>query len=295
MSKPRGKVRSKNSSKRKSNKRKSNERERRIIEAIKKFHDDTIDGSLGIKVARQNPVLQEFLTNPRGFFEDRDNIMTEFGSIEKYSERLLLGNLYQARQTEEAHYTLVTYRTIEAWKRLAQSYLVSATLLNQMLIKQLSDGLRVIKYRVEDFQLPFSNFFVDLGVIDGSDQHVGVFVNEHKYNDTTKIDVVLVDGNLLYCFTLDREGEIKIPVQPSRRNLTDSNYTWYVLIAMLRIVSGLIPRENIDVSSTDTSVRTEWQNYLLSLGEGLEDFVTPVWSCDANACTSYSDKNVPEP
>lgn len=290
MSKPRGKVRSKDSSKRKSNKR-----ERRIIEAIKKFHDDTINGSLGIKVARQNPVLQEFLTNPRGFFEDRDNIMTEFGSIEKYSERLLLRNLYQARQTEEAHYTLVIYRTIEAWKRLAQSYLVSATLLNQMLIKQPSDGLRVIKYRVEDFRLPFSNFFVDLGIIDGSDQHVGVFVNEHKYNDMTKIDMVLVNGNLLYCFTLDRDGEIKIPAQPNRRNLIDSDYTGYVLISMLYIISGLTSRENIDVSSTDTSVRTEWQNYLLCPGEKLEDFITPIWSCDSDARTSYSDKNVPEP
>jgi len=284
VSKPRGKVRSKD----------SNERERRIIKAIKKFHDDTIDGSLGIKVARQNPVLQEFLTDPRGFFEDHDNIMTEFGSIEKYSECFLLKNLSQTMKAKEIYFTLVTYRTIEAWKHLAQSYLVSATLLNQMLIKQPSDGLRVIKYRVEDFGLPFSNFFVDLGVIDGSDQHVGVFVNKHKYNDMPKIDMVLVDGNLVYCFTLDGEGEIKIPAQPNRRNLIDPNYTWYVLISMLYVISGLISRENIDVSSTDTSVRTEWQNYLLRPGEKLEDFITPIWSCDSDARTSYSNKNVPE-
>ncbi len=284
MSKPRGKVRSKG----------SNERERRIIEAIKKFHDDTIDGSLGIKVARQNSVLREFLMDPRGFFEDHDNIMTEFGSIEKYSECFLLKNLSQTMKAKEIYFTLVTYRTIEAWKHLAQSYIISAKLFNQAL-KRPSDELKVIKYRVEDFQLPFSNFFVDLGVIDGSDQHVGVFVNKHKYNDMTKIDMVLVDGNLVYCFTLDGEGEIKMPAQSSRRNLIDPNYTWYVLISMLRIVSGLTPRENIDVSSTDTDRRTEWQNYLLSMGERLEDFVAPVWSCDANACTSYSDKNVPEP
>ena len=286
MSTPRGKVKSRRGDER--------ERERRIVGAVKKSHNDTIDDSLGIKVARQNSVLREHLMNPRGFLEDYDAIMAKFGSIEKYSEWLLLRNLSQAGQAKETYFTLVTYRTVEVWKHLAQSYIISAKLLNQAL-KRSSDELKVIKYRVEDFRLPFSNFFVDLGIIDGSDQHVGVFVNKHSFNDTVRIDMVLVDGNLVYCFTLDGEGEIKMPTQSSRRNLIDPNYTWYVLIAMLRIVSGLIPREDIDVSNTDTDRRTEWQNYLLSLGEGLEDFVAPVWSCGTNACTSYSDKNVPEP
>lgn len=229
--------------------------------------------SVAIAIAQQNKCLRDHLRNPREFYELYEMILGDpaIGTIERYGGLLQQSGTLSPYDATKLAYSLITYRTIERWKRIAQTYLVSASVMDEILQNE-----EEIICNPQDFFLPFKTFFVDLGVIAGTNQHEGIFVRQH--DDNSQIDFTFVNGELITSITLGEAARAKLPADPARRNLNNLDYVGFVLTGMLR---ALVLDRTLDAKLVDednfSHDHNEWRTYLVRPSEQISDYVAPRW------------------
>lgn len=229
--------------------------------------------SVAIAIAQQNKCLRDHLRNPREFYELYEMIIGDsaIGTIERYGGLLQRSGTMSGYEATRLAYTLITYRTIEYWKRIAQTYLVSASIMDEIMQNE-----EEIVCDPQDFFLPFKTFFVDLGVISDTNQHEGIFVRQH--DDASQIDFTFVNGELITSITLGEAAHVKLPADPAKRNLNNLDYVGFILTGMLR---ALVLDRTLDANLVDednfSHDHNEWRTYMVRPGEQISDFVAPRW------------------
>ena len=239
--------------------------------------------SVAIAIAQQNSCLRDHLRDPRNFYELYEMIQGDpaIGTIERYGSLLQRSGQMAIYDATKLAYSLITYRTVEYWKRLAQTYLITAPVLDQILQSE-----EEIICNPQDFALPFKTFFVDLGVIDGTNQHEGIFVRQHE--DDSQIDFTFVNGELITSITLGEAARVKQPTDPSKRNLGNLDYVGFILTSILR---AMILDRTMDLHFADednfSHEHNEWRTYMMRPGETIADYITPRWMRLENGQTIY--------
>ena len=234
----------------------------------------TIPGdSVAIAIAQQNLALRNHLRDPRGYYEILEQIQSDpaIGTIENYGYLLQRSGTLHPKDAVKLAYNMITYRTLEYWKRIAQTYLISAPLLDEIF----SNPNEII-CNPQDFILPFKTFFVDLGIIAGTNQHEGIFIHQHE--DNTQIDFAFVNGELISCITLGEHACVKLPTDPTKCHLSNMDYVGFILTSILR---ALVLNRTLDSHFVDednfTHEHNEWRTYVVRPTENIADYVMPHW------------------
>ena len=239
--------------------------------------------SVAIAIAQQNQALRNHLRNPREFYDLFETIKSDpaIGTIERYGGLLQRSGTMTQREAVMTVYTLITYRTLEHWKRIAQTYLITAPVLDEILQDDTP-----ITCNPQDFSLPFKTFFVDLGVIDDTNSHEGVFV--HQHDDNSQIDFTYVNGELITSITLGQGAHVRLPRDPAKRNLNNIDYVSFILTSLLRLMTLDC---TLDLRFVDednfTHAHNEWRTYVVRPAQDIADYVRPTWTRDAAGVTSY--------
>lgn len=279
------------SASKKSKRKKSvDEKAQRINKEVREFYAKEPKDSIGVQVAKQCETLREFLCNPRSFIEIYDDIVSDptIRTIENYGLLLQYKGELSSDEAMKFVFTLISYHTIKTWRLKAFCYVISAPLLDRVL----SDSGEIeYNVSVKDFRLSFNSFFVDLGLINDSNQHIGVFMNQNSSG--SKIDLVLVNGEYMCCFVFSEDSIVKMPKNLEDRNLNNPQYVEYLLIAMLRIVSEeqTVPKEIVDEGKYSRE-HIEWRSYYLLPGQKYNDFMIPIWNREAKGGVFYSSKSL---
>ena len=256
-------------------------RRNKVDQDVRDSYANIPGDSVAIAIAQQNKCLRDHLRNPRDFYELYEMIQGDpaIGTIERYGGLLQRSGTMSHYEATRLAYTLITYRTIERWKHVAQTYLVSAPVLDQMLQNEAE-----IVCDPQDFALPFKTFFVDLGVIGDTNQHEGVFVRQH--DDASQIDFTFVNGELITSITLGEAAHSKLPADPAKRNLNNLDYVGFILTSILRTLR--LDRE-VDLHLVDednfSHEHNEWRTYMVRPGESIADYVAPRWHAQNGTVT----------
>ncbi len=255
----------------------------KVDQAVRDSYASIPGDSIAMAIAQQNKCLRDHLRDPREFYELLEMIQSnaDIGTIERYGGLLQRSGTMAPYDATRLTYSLITYRTIERWKRIAQTYLVSAPVLDQILQSE-----EEIVCNPQDFFLPFKTFFVDLGVIAGTNQHEGIFVRQH--DDGSQIDFTFVNGELITSITLGEAAHVKLPTDPAKRHLNNLEYVGFILTSVLRALR--LDRElALHLADEDnfSHEHNEWRTYLLRPGEEIADFEMPHWQRLENGAITY--------
>ena len=239
--------------------------------------------SVAIAIAQQNKALREHLRDPRGFYELFEQIKSDpaVGTIERYGGLLQQSGTLHPKDAVKLAYTMITYRTVEYWKRIAQTYLITAPLLDEIFQER-----GEIKCSPQDFILPFKTFFLDLGVIAGTNQHEGIFIRQHE--DNTQIDFAFVNGELITCITLGEDARVKMPDDPEKCHLGNLDYVSFVLTSLLKamVLDRKLQSHFVDEDNFSHN-HNEWRTYIVRPAEGIDDYIIPQWQRMENGHVTY--------
>ena len=255
--------------------------------AVRESYEMMPSDSIAIAVAMQNKAISEHLRSPRGFLEMHSMIVNDprVRSIEYYGTLLHKASDLTPMQATKLTYTLITYRTLEHWKRIAQSYIVSAAVLDCILSET-----QPLKCSPRDFALPFRTFFLDLGLIKGSNQREGLFVYQHA--DMTQIDFVIVNGALTTCITMGEDATVRLPSNPEDWQLNNIDYVSYLLICIVRAMSldRTLPLRFTDRDDYSHE-HNEWRTYITLEDEKVAAMQTPIWNRTEAGVVTYEPRN----
>lgn len=255
----------------------------KVDEAVSAAYANIPDDSMAIAIAQQNQALRNHLRNPREFYELFETIKSDpaIGTIERYGGLLQRSGTMTQQQAIMTTYTLITYRTLECWKRTAQTYLITAPVLDEIFQDDTP-----ITCNPQDFYLPFKTFFVDLGIINDTNNHEGVFVHQHDGN--SQIDFTYVNGELITSITLGQDAHARLPRDPAKRNLNNIDYVSFILTSLLRLMT--LDR-TMDLHFVDEDnfghAHNEWRTYVVRPEQNIADYVCPTWTRDAAGAVSY--------
>ena len=234
---------------------------------IKKAHNDGIindppKNSLAIQAAEQSKALRDHIRNPEQYISICNDITRNpsINSFADYGTKVLRG-IYrmQPQQAEYLVYQLRAFRTFESWKRMGQTYILSAPLVNQLL-----SNTAPIRFDVSEAVLPFNNFYADLGFLEDG-QHVGFFA--HKHRKQPCIDFVFVKGAQICSVTLNKYITVSRPDE-CNCHLDDVRYLNFVITAIMDMINMADETPGIEQYDDDCDARTcEWRSYLSLVGE----------------------------
>ncbi len=230
-----------------------------VDQAVCDSYAYTPSDSLAIEIAKQNSSLREHLRDPREFLEICTEIKhsPSIDNFEQYGTMLYRSRLMTAHQAEQIIYRLQAYQAIESWKRIAQTYVISAALLDKILsnpIPFICDASKIV--------LPFRSFYVDLGAFPGENNHIGFFVNQHA--DAPRIDFVFIKGELICSIMLNQSIVVALPPSAQLRDLNDVRYLNFVIAAVLNFLAinePSIDAQYIDVDNFSHN-HNEWRTYI---------------------------------
>lgn len=230
--------------------------------------------SIALEIAEQNTALREHLRNPREYLEICAEIQHDphIMSIEQYGNALARSRLMTPQQAEYITYRLIAFRTIESWKRIAQTYTFSAQLLDKILTNptpMLCDASKII--------LPFSSFYADLGQLPNG-EHIGFFANQHR--GEPRIDFVFMKGSKICSITLNQSIAVGLPENPQLRDLNDVRYLNFVVASVLRFLSIDDPKidaQYIDIDNFSHE-HLEWRTIITLPDERNTDAPQPHWA-----------------
>ena len=234
---------------------------------IKKAHNDGIindppKNSLAIQAAEQSKALRDHIRNPEQYISICNEIIRNpsINSFAEYGAKVLRGAYHMPKQQAEyLVYQLRAFRTFESWKRMGQTYVVSAPLVNHLLSQT-----ETIHFDVSKIALPFNRFYVDLGFLEDG-QRVGFFANKHRKQP--RIDFVFIKGEHICSVTLNKYIAIARP-EKCDCHLDDVRYLNFVITAIMDMLDMSEEDPGIEVYDEDCDYRTcEWRSYLSLKGE----------------------------
>ena len=205
--------------------------ENKVNAQLRQSYAFTPDNSIAVAIANQCEALREHLRDPKGFLGIVTAIQQnpKLDNFEQYCDILWQTGAMTRRRAYEFLYELKAFRAIESWKRVAQSYTISASLLDKILYSK-----QTITLNVADLILPFSTFFVDLGTLGPHDQHVGLFVDQR---DQQRIDFVFIKGDRSCSLELNHHITIAPPADDHDWELSDIGFMNYLVTAVLQAIS----------------------------------------------------------
>ena len=238
--------------------------QQKISRLTRESIDYTPEHSLALTVAEQSPVLRDCLRHPEDYHATCHKISKNgFSSIEDYGRQVsAVGMMDYA--TKQSVAMLLSCRTLEAWKRIAQSYIVDATLVDYALFRN-----NHITYDPGQLLMPFRSIYVDLGTIENSpDEHVGLFISQHL--NEPQIDAVFVFGDMINYLSFFKPGQATLTPDKTQRVLSNTDYCKFVAISVMKLLSlrgreeGLMRFIEQDEFPHE---HTEWQTQVEPIGK----------------------------
>ena len=236
----------------------------RINQLTRESIDFTPEHSLALSVAEQSPVLRDCLRNPQDYHATCNNITKHgYKSIEDYGRQVsAVGMMDYA--TKQSVAMLLSCRTLEAWKRIAQSYIVDAKLVDYAIFRD-----NHISYDPGQLLMPFAAIYVDLGaIINSPEEHVGLFIRQHR--EESQIDVVFVFGSRITYMSFYQPGQATLTPDKTQRVLSNYDYLKYVTVSILKLLSLRGREENLlrFVEQDEFShEHAEWQTQVVPLAK----------------------------
>ena len=232
--------------------------QKQINQQLKQSFALTPIQSIAIDTAKQCEPLKAHLQDPKGYL----GIMTKIRrspnvqSFEEYCNLLYRSRVMTRYQAVEFLYQLQAFRAIESWKRVAQSYVLSASLLNKLLHENPNASCQV-----NQLSLPFQAFYVDFGDIGSTGQHIGLFVNQR---DKAHVDFVLINGPHCNSVSLNHHISIQPPENPQDWHIEHPKFINYLITVVINALS-LRDRDPDIVyryDDNDSHDHTEWLTHV---------------------------------